>query len=67
MSKVSVSQQIEVLEVNGEEVAVNNNLFVGIKSHSIYHNYIILKLGRRRITVEGRALKIAIDNAMNTG
>ena len=62
---MKVENEVDIYEINGNEIhdLVPPKLKVG--SHGIYRERVVLKIGRRRLTVIARELKAAIDNATN--
>ena len=63
---IKVSQQIPIYEENDKEIPLRQQRFMGIESHWNWNERVILEIGKERITVLGRDLKTAIDNAMNS-
>ena len=67
MSKIDVRQIIPIIEVDDKEVSVGTLPALGVDSHWSFSNWVVLHYGRVKVTVQGRALITAINNAMNTG
>ena len=66
MSKIKVSQEIHVLEVNGDEAVEETTLKVF--SHWNYRGRAVLQLGKgKKFTILRQDLITALDNAGNTG
>jgi len=63
---IKVKQEIEIYEENDEEVPIGIDKSLSVESHWNWNERVILRLGKRRITVIGRDLITAIQNAMNT-
>ncbi len=63
MGNIMVSQEIELFEVNDE---AKTDKSMGVCSHWNVSEWVVLKIGRQKYTVDGDSLRIAIDNAMNT-
>jgi hypothetical protein len=63
---IKVSQQIRVYEENDKEIPLGQQRHISVESHWNWNERVILEIGKERITVIGRDLKVAIDNAMNT-
>ena len=70
---IQVENFIEIYEINGVKVlgyySMNNDLNLKVESHWNDDKKVTIvipqKDGNRRISVNGRDLKTAIDNAMN--
>ena len=62
---IKVSQQIEVYEENDKDIPLNKRRYLGVESHWNRNERVILEFGKERITVIGRDLATAIENAMN--
>ncbi len=67
MSKIKVTQQIEVIEKDDTEIPIDKELYLGINSHWNFDDWIVLTIGKQKYTVNGDNLIEAIRNAMNTG
>ena len=66
MSRVKVTQTIDVYEVDGEESHGLVLLQLGVNSHWNDSDRIVLTWKDQRITVVGSDLATAIQNARNT-
>jgi len=66
MSNIDVTQAINIREVDGEEVAIGEKRSLGVDSHWNHDNFVVLRIGDKTYSVNGRSLQVAIDNAMNT-
>ena len=67
MSRIEVTQKIEVYEINDEEVPIGKTVTIGVESHWDLDNRVVLRIGRKSYTVVGNDLITATKNAMNTG
>ena len=67
MSRIEVTQKIEVYEINDEEVPIGKTVTIGVESHWNLDNRVVLRIGRKSYTVVGNDLITATKNAMNTG
>ena len=66
MSGIEVKQVIEIYEVDDKELLVGKNVALGVDSHWNNNEFVVLRFGKKRLTVFGEDLKTAIDNATNT-
>jgi len=67
MSRIEVTQKIEVYEINDEEVPIGKTVTIGVESHWNLDESVVLRIGRKSYTVVGNDLITATKNAMNTG
>jgi len=63
---IKVKQTVEIYEENDVEVSIGTSKSLGVESHWNHNERVILGFGEKRITVVGRDLITAIQNAMNT-
>jgi len=63
---IKVSNKVPIYEVNGKEVNYIDESKLVVESHWNENDKVVLKFGRRNITVVARDLTSAIDNATNT-
>ena len=63
---IDVNSKVRVYEVNGKEVEIGKTKSISVSSHWNYSNWVVLKVGNRRLTVVARDLIEAIKNATNT-
>jgi hypothetical protein len=61
---MDVRSEISAYEVNGE-VVPDGNVRVAVRSHRIDHDFVVLEIDDRSVTVAARQLKAAVDNAQN--
>jgi len=62
---IEVKQKVEIYEENGESIPIGVTKNINVESHWNHDEWIILVVGKRRITVKGQDLITAIHNAMN--
>jgi hypothetical protein len=68
VSKIKVSQEVNVYELDGNELPIGSDMKLNVYSHWNRSNMIVLQFkGENQITVLGNDLSRAIDNAMNVG
>jgi len=65
MVRIKVSQEATVYEVNGEDTKAGK--MIKFDSHWNRDEFVIIQFGSKRLTVVGKDLETAIDNATNTG
>ena len=66
MSKIRISQEVNILEVDGD-VAVEERT-LKVFSHWNYRDRAVLQLGKgKKFTIQRQDLITALDNAGNTG
>lgn len=63
---IKVENEVEVYEKNGEEAPAMKRENILIKSHGIWHDRIVLRVGRNEYTVITDDLLAAIKNASNS-
>ena len=64
---IEITQKVIAQEVNGEELPIDKRVYIEVKSHWKFNEFVIIKTSRgHSITVAGEHLIKAIDNAMNT-
>jgi len=65
---IRVSNEVNVIEVNGREKEVGETTApLTVTSHWNVDRYVVLTLGKEKITVNGNDLMLAIANAQNRG
>ncbi len=66
---IKVSNTVKCYEVNGQKLLgiCEDDPKVTVKSHWNDNDMVVIELGDLTVTVLGRHLKKAIDNAMNSG
>ena len=65
MSRIKIHQEIKVYEIDGEDALLDCAL--GVDSHWNYATRVVLTIEGKTFSVVGDNLKVAIDNAMNSG
>ena len=65
MNRVKVNQTIRIYEEDDVELPIGVNKHLGIESHWNNHERVILLLGKKRVTVIGSDLLLALHNAMH--
>jgi len=63
---IKVKQTVEIYEENGEEIPLGISKHMTVESHWNRDEWVILVIGRRRITVLVADLQAALVNATNT-
>lgn len=64
-NKVKVINKIKIYEINDEEVKVDNGAEIEVLSHWNRNEFIVIKSGNKKITVDADELIKAIKNATN--
>ena len=62
---MKTTSEIEIYETNGEESPIANYPLMTVESHWNRNEMIVLKIGKKSVTVLADELKKAIDNATN--
>jgi len=57
---------VEIYEEDGEKVPIGKSPYMLVESHWNHNEQVILKIGKKSITVIARDLETAIENATNT-
>jgi len=65
MSRIKIHQEIKVYEIDGEDALLDCAL--GVDAHWNNDEMVVLVVEEHSFTVVGDNLKVAIDNAMNSG
>lgn len=66
MSRIDVCSRVMILERDGDEVPFSTVDTLDVESHAHQRRAVVLRIGDKRITVDGPALERAIRNAMNS-
>ncbi len=62
---MDVINKIKVYEIDGDDNIKFNDTSIEVKSHWNYHNFIVLNIFGKEITVVAEELERAIQNAIN--
>lgn len=62
---MNVKTEINVYEENGQDVPVGETKKISVESHWNRKNFVVIKIGKKTVTVVGSHLSEAISNAQN--
>lgn len=64
---INVKNTVAVYEVNGEETKSDDAVSVEVRSHWLRNSMVVLSVNGTVVTVSASDLRLAVDNATNTG
>jgi hypothetical protein len=62
---MEVESKIRVVEVNNKDVSIADNIYLQVKSHWNYNDFVVLRFRNESVTVRADKLERAIANATN--
>ena len=63
---IQVSSKVEVIEINGKDVGINESEVIEVKNHWSANTLVVLVVDGKSFTVSVKEMEAAIKNATNT-
>ena len=64
---IKVTQEVDIFEINGEEIEPDEHKIISVNSHWSRDEWVVLAVGGKLYTIFADDLRVAIENAQNTG